>query len=223
MHTTLDREAVLYRDRVDAGRALARTLAAYRPHAVVIGVPRGGVVVAAEVARALDAELDVIVARKVGAPGQPELAIGAVSADGTTFLNDELIRLLGVSDPYLSAVIQRRWEEARERDRLLRGDTPRIPLKGRTVILVDDGLATGATMRAAVRAARHERPSRVVVAVPVGSTEACGALRLEADEVICPDERAEFGAVGLYYQRFDQVRDEEVVQLLRESRRREGP
>ncbi len=216
MKTILDPAATgIYRDRGDAARALAHALAPYRDDAIVLGIPRGGVVVAGEVARALGAELDVIVARKLGAPGQPELAIGAVTADGVIFLNEELIGYLGISDAYLAAVTTEQRQEARKRESALRGDRPRA-WAGRSVILVDDGLATGATMRAAVRAVRRQHPERIVVAVPVGSAEACGALRLEADEVVCPTERQDFGAVGLYYQRFEQVSDSEVQRLLRE-------
>jgi putative phosphoribosyl transferase len=205
----------VYGNRLEAGRELAKELAPYRWNAVVVGIPRGGVVTAAEVARALGADLDVIVAKKIGAPGQPELAIGAVAADGVTFLNEELIGYLGVPQAYLNAMTEVKRKEAQERERVLRG-AGRRSWSGRNVILVDDGLATGATMRAAVRAVRRQHPANVVVAVPVGSTEACNALRLEADAVVCPIERADFGAVGAYYQRFDQVSDDEVRRLLEE-------
>lgn len=208
-----------FRDRRDAGAALAAELERYRgTDALVLGLPRGGVVTAAEVARKLGAELDVLVSRKLGSPVSAELAIGAVTANGGRFLNDDVIRELNVSEPYIAAVTQVQQVEARRREALFRGDRPRPRMAGRTVILVDDGLATGATMRAAVRAARQEGPARLVVAVPVGSREACAALRGEADEVVCLYEPEYFGAVGSWYEHFEQTEDGEVVQLLDEFR-----
>lgn len=207
--------APLFRDRRDAGQALAVELEAYRgTDVLVLGLPRGGVVVAAEVARHLDAELDVVVARKLGSPISPELGIGAVTANGGLFLNDEVIRELGVSEPYIAAVTEVQRAEARRREALLRGDRPRPRIAGRTVILVDDGLATGATMRAAVRSVRRATPARLIVAVPVGSPEACATLRGEADEVVCLHEPEAFGAVGMWYRHFEQTDDREVTQLL---------
>jgi putative phosphoribosyl transferase len=207
----------VFRDRVDAGRALAVELERYRgTHALVFGLPRGGVVVAAEVARWLDAELDVVVARKLGAPFSPELAIGAVTADGVQLLNRALIRALGLSEPYITAVTRTQLAEAQRREVELRGNRPRPRIAGRTVILVDDGLATGATMRVAVRAVRRERPARLIVAVPVGSPEGCAALRGEVDEVVCPFQPEEFGGVGLWYRDFEQTEDSEVKELLEE-------
>jgi len=204
-----------YRDRVEAGAVLARLLERYhgqRP--VVLGIPRGGVPVAAEVARRLGGELDVVVARKLGAPMHEELAIGAVTADGGRFLNDDVIRALGVSDEYLSRVTDEQMREARSREQRFRGARPPTPLTGRTVVLVDDGLATGATMRAAARAVRARGPARLVIAVPVGSTEACTALAGEVDEVVCPSRPEPFIAIGLHYLDFEQVDDSEVVALL---------
>ena len=207
----------LFRDRVDAGHVLAMELERYRgTDTLVLGLPRGGVVVAAEVARGLEAELDVIVARKLGAPFSPELAIGAVTADGVRFLNEALIRALGLSEPYIMAVTRKQLAEAQLRESALRGNRPRPRIAGRTVILVDDGLATGATMVAAVRTVRREAPARLIVAVPVGSPEACAALRREADEVVCPHQPEEFGGVGLWYRHFDQTEDREVRELLYE-------
>ena len=205
----------LFRDRADAGRALARHLSAYRGrHVVVLGIPRGGVPVASEVAWELDAELDVVVARKLGAPGFEELAIGAVTANGGRFLNESLIRELGVSTSYLEAVTARERAEALRREAEFRGTGPPAVLEGRSVIIVDDGLATGATMRAAVRSVRQRRPGRLIVAVPVGAPDACAALRSEADEVVCPHEPAAFFAVGAYYDRFEPTEDDEVRRLL---------
>jgi len=205
----------LYRDRIEAGGALAALLGAYRGRDVlVVGIPRGGVAVAAEVARLLDAELDVVVARKLGAPGQEELAIGAVTADGGRFLNDEVIKLLNVSEPYVEAVTHVQMAEARRREDWLRMLRPAAPVAGRTIILVDDGLATGATMRAAARSLRQRLPARLVAAVPVGSREACTALRAEVDEVVCPRQPEPFGAIGFYYHHFEPVEDKQVRDLL---------
>lgn len=208
----------LFRDRSEAGRQLAERLRLHRgENALVLGIPRGGVPVAAEVARVLDADLDVVVARKLGAPDQPELAIGAVTANGGRFLNEELIRTLGVSDAYVQAATTAEVVEAQEREKRLRGRVPPVEVRDRIVILVDDGLATGATMRAAVRAVRKKHPARVVVAVPVGSESACAALRAEADEVACLFEPEPFWGVGLFYEHFEPTEDSQVQQILRES------
>ena len=207
----------LFRDRQDAGRALAARLERYRGwDPVVLGLPRGGVVVAAQVARRLDAELDVVVARKLGAPISPEVAIGAVTASGDRVLNEELMRELNVSEGYLSRVTAVEQREARRREARLRGNRPPPWIAGRTVIVVDDGLATGATMRAALRSVRTQSPAHLVVAVPVGSREGCEALRTEADEVVCLHAPASFNAVGSYYLKFDQTSDDEVRRLLQE-------
>jgi predicted phosphoribosyltransferase len=204
-----------FRDRADAGARLAERLEAYRgPDALVLGIPRGGVPVAAEVAARLGGELDVVVARKLGAPGQPELALGAVTADGGRFLNEDTVRELQPSEAYLEAVTAREMAEARHRERRFRGGRPAPRVRGRTVILVDDGLATGATMRAALRAVRARGPARLVVAVPVGSRQACEALRAEADEVVALHQPEPFLAVGLHYQHFEPTEDTEVERLL---------
>ena len=211
----------LFADRIDAGRVLAERLGAYRgKDALVLGIPRGGVPVAAEVARRLEADLDVVVARKLGAPEQPELAIGAVTANGGQFLNEEIVRGLGVTDAYLECVKEEQMAEARRREARFRGGRPTEPVQDRVVILVDDGLATGATMRAAVRSVRKHRPALLVVAVPVGSREACAALREEADEFVCPSVPEPFGAVGYFYRDFQPTEDVEVQNLLREFARR---
>jgi putative phosphoribosyl transferase len=206
----------LFRDRKDAGAQLAQQLGAYRGQdALVLGIPRGGVPVAAEVARLLEAELDIVAARKLGAPYQPELAIGAVTASGGRYLNEELIRDAGISDDYVAAVTANEMTEARRREGRLRGDRPPPRVEGRVVIVVDDGLATGATMRAAVRSLRERQPARVVVAVPVSPRETCDALRSEADDVVVLHKPEAFVAVGVHYADFRPTKEREIEQLLR--------
>lgn len=205
----------IFKDRVDAGRLLARHLHAFRGlETVVLGIPRGGVVVAAEVARALGARLDVAVARKLPAPGHPELAIGAVTANGGLVLDTEAIQALGVSEQYLRSAIDAERAEAQRRERVFRQGAPPAPLIDRTVIVIDDGLATGATMRAALRAVRPAMPQQLLAAAPVGSRQGCRAVRVEADDVICPFELLDFGAVGAFYEDFTQTTDREVQDLL---------
>jgi putative phosphoribosyl transferase len=205
-------------DRIDAGARLAERLGKYHGKDVlVLGIPRGGVPVAAEVARRLGADLDVVVARKLGAPGYGELAIGAVTANGGRFLNEDIIRELRVPDDYLKAVVEREMSEARRREERFRAGRPVARMKDRTVIVVDDGLATGATMRAAVRSVRCQQPREVIVAVPVGSPEACDALRQEADEVVCLYAPAFFTAVGLHYEHFEPMDDVRVREILKEA------
>ncbi len=202
-----------YLDRRHAGRVLARELAVERaPGTVVVGLARGGVPVAAEVAAALGAPLDVVVVRKVGHPLQPEFALGAVTADGRVSLPP--LRHLRAGHPVLSA-IEAAQTEAQAIEARLRAGHPRIPLDGVTCILVDDGLATGASMRAAVRWARTRGAARVVVAVPVAASASADALRMEADAVVCPNEHDDFGAVGAWYEDFDQVREDQVAADLR--------
>lgn len=207
-----------FANRAAAGDALAKALAHYHgADVLVLGLPRGGVVVASRVADVLDAELDVIVARKLPSPISEELGIGAVTADGERVLNEGLCSELGVSDMYLAAVTDVQRAEAAKQEAQFRGNRPAARIPGRMVMLVDDGLATGATMRAALGSVQRQAPAHVIVAVPVGSREACEALAAEADEIVCPWQPEPFGAVARYYEDFTQVTDEEVRQLLGHS------
>jgi predicted phosphoribosyltransferase len=218
---------VAFKDRSDAGRKLAAALAHYKSRRpAVLALPRGGVVVAAEVAAALAAPLDLILVRKIGVPFQPELAMGAV-VDGAAPLvvrNDDVIRLAEIEELDFNAVCERELAEIERRRQRYLGDRERIDVAGRTAIVVDDGIATGATTRAALRATRLRHPERLVLAVPVAPTESLAAMREEADEVVCLEDYADFGAIGFYYSDFRQVSDEEVVELLhRFPARANGP
>jgi predicted phosphoribosyltransferase len=206
----------LFRDRREAGRLLAAKLTAYanRPDVIVLALPRGGVPVADEVARALGAPLDVFVVRKLGVPGSEELAMGAVATGGVRVLNDQLVNRLGIPDHLIDAVAVREGQELARRERLYRGGRPLLDVRDRTVILVDDGLATGATMHAAIAALRQLHPARIVVAVPTASPETCEEMRAEVDDVICAITPEPFQAVGRWYQDFAQTTDEEVQDLL---------
>jgi putative phosphoribosyl transferase len=220
----LDREVprtdVRFKDRSDAGRLLATRLERYanRTDLVVLALPRGGVPVAAEVARQLHAPLDVFLVRKLGVPGHTELAMGAIATGGIQVLNEDLIDELGITRRLVDEATVRERFELERRERLYRDQQPMLELTGRTVIVIDDGLATGSTMEAAVRALEPHRPARVVVAVPVGAPETCLHLQQLADEVVCVETPQPFSAVGLWYDRFDQVSDGEVVDLLRRAR-----
>lgn len=208
-----------FHDRREAGRVLAARLPRFRgTGALVLGVPRGGVVVAAEVAAQLGLELDVIVARKLGAPGLQELAIGAVTADGERYLNEAVMATLGVSELYLDAATTTQRKEAERREAMFRGGRPPLAVAGRTVIVVDDGLATGATVRAAVLSLRRRGPAKLVIAVPVAAADTCAELRPLVDEVVCPYELPELVAIGYYYERFESVEDEEVLKILEATR-----
>jgi putative phosphoribosyl transferase len=205
-----------FRDRTDAGRKLADRLAAFasRDDVVVLGLPRGGVAVGIEVARALDVPFDVFLVRKLGVPGHPELAMGAVAAGGVRVLSADLIRELAIPDTVVDQVTERERHELERRDQLYRGDRPGLVLGGRTVIVVDDGLATGSTMEAAVAALRQHQPAGILIAVPVGAPETCHRLKQIADEVLCVESPEPFTAVGLWYDRFDQLSDSQVIDLL---------
>jgi predicted phosphoribosyltransferase len=205
-----------FRHRIDAAARLTEKLAAYasRPDVLVLALPRGGVPVGYEVARALGAPLDVFLVRKLGVPGYEELALGAVATGGVRVLNDEIVRGLGISEHEIDAIVTRELHELARRVRLYRGDRPPPDVGGRTVILVDDGLATGATMRAAVAALRRQQPARIVVAVPTASPDTSEALKAEADDVICAMTPEPFFAVGHWYEDFRQTTDDEVRELL---------
>lgn len=205
-----------FRDRQDAGRVLAGFLQQFanRDDVVVLALPRGGVPIGFEVARALHAPLDVFIVRKLGMPGHEELGLGAIASGGTRVINEPLVREMGISSAILDAVARTELLELQRREQLFRQGRPALDVNGRTVILVDDGLATGATMMAAVRAVRQLNPSRVIVAVPVGSEAACEAFRPEADDVICGFVPRPFYAVGEWYEDFTQTTDDEVRALL---------
>lgn len=211
-----------FRDRSDAGRRLAAELRehAHDPNAIVLALPRGGVPVGHEVASALGVPLEVFVVRKLGLPWHEELAMGALASGGVRVLDEDLIRLARVSREDVERVTG--WEQAEleRRERLYRGDRPFPDLHGRTVILVDDGLATGSTMRAAVTALRLEGPVRIVVAVPVAAPETCAAFQHVADEIVCAETPEPFEAVGLWYDDFSQTTDDEVHGLLEQARGR---
>ncbi len=205
-----------FRDRRDAGRELAAHLEALRgqPGLLVLALPRGGVPVGYEVAKALGAPLDVFVVRKLGVPGHEEFAMGAIASGGVRVLNDDAVRGLSIPDEVIDAVARSEQAEIERREREYRGDRPAPGVRGRTVVLVDDGLATGSTMLAAVKALRRQHPARIVVAVPAGSPATCRQLRDEADEVVCAIEPEPFTAVGVWYADFSQTTDEEVRALL---------
>lgn len=215
---------VQFHDRKDAGAFLAERLKAYENDrdVVVLALPRGGVPVAHEVAKALHAPMDVFIVRKLGVPIHEELAMGAIASGGVRVLNQEIVDRLGISERMIEAAVAEQKAELERREREYRGDRPLIDIHDRTVILVDDGLATGATMRAAVRAIREHQPKKIVVAVPVGSRETCEEFEREADEVVCARAPEELGAVGMWYADFSQTTDEEVCKILEEESQKHG-
>lgn len=210
-----------YRDRKDAGRRLAEALEPYRGRddVVVMGLARGGVPVAFEVAQALDLPLDVFLVRKLGTPGQEELAMGAIATGGVRVLNEDVVRALDLQQEDIERAAQRETAELERRERAYRGGEPAPALEGKTVLLVDDGLATGASMQVAVKAVRAENPASVVVAVPTAPPSTCKRLEALADTVVCLDMPEHFWAVGQWYEDFTQTTDAEIMALLDEARR----
>ena len=205
-----------FHDRTQAGQQVAAMLGAYahRPDVLVLGLPRGGVPVAYEVAQALAAPLDIIVVRKLGVPYEPELAMGAIALGGVRVLNPDIVSALGISPEVIASVTAEERRELTRRERLYRGDRPLPNIRGRVVILVDDGIATGATIRAAISAVRQQQPARIVIAVPVASAQTRDELRKEVDELICPLAPEDLYGIGLWYERFPQLSDDDVRALL---------
>jgi putative phosphoribosyl transferase len=207
---------IRFRDRTDAGQLLAAALSSHagRPNHLVLALPRGGVPIGYEVARALRAPLDVILVRKLGVPGHEELAMGAIASGGIRIVSHDVVSSLGIPERVIAAAAASEEHELARRERAYRDELPSLAIPGRTVLLVDDGLATGSTMRAAAAAVRSQGPERVIVAVPVAPAETCASLRAEVDEVVCLFSPAPFVSVGASYENFSQITDEEVRRLL---------
>lgn len=214
----------LYHDRSEAGEVLARSLEPYagRGDVVVLGLPRGGVPVAFEVTKALRAPLDVFIVRKLGVPGHEELAMGAIASGGVRVVNADVVNGLGIDEAMIDVVARRESKELERRERLYRGDREPVPLEKKTAILVDDGLATGASMRAAVLGVNEHGPAAVMVAVPTAAPEACAAIARIVDDIVCLQTPEPFYGVGAWYADFSQTTDEEVARLLEEAARLEG-
>lgn len=213
----------LFEDRREAGRLLASELSGLKgQNAVVLGIPRGGIIVAQVVARALNAELDIVLAHKLGSPGHEELAMGSVAEDGKVFLNELVVRELGVSRAYIEEEKARQLVEIRRRTELFRRVRGKVSLKGRIAIITDDGVATGATAQAAIWAARLELPAKLIVALPVGPEETIQRLAQDVDEMICLRTPPLFAAVGQFYLHFGPVEDEQVLKILKEEQRKGG-
>ncbi len=207
-----------FKDRSDAGQKLAAALAKYKDrHPVILALPRGGVPVAAEVAAVFNAPLDLILVRKVGVPFQPELAMGAVVDGGAPLVvrNEDVIRLAGIDEADFKTICDRELAEIERRRQRYLGNRERVDVAGRTAIVIDDGIATGATTRAALWATRMRNPKKLILAVPVAPTDSLADMRREADEVVCLEDYADFGAIGFYYSNFWQVSDEEVIEMLK--------
>jgi putative phosphoribosyl transferase len=209
-----------YRDRHHAGRVLAKALGRYADcgRVLVLALPRGGVPVGYEVARGLSAPLDVLVVRKLGVPGREELAMGALASGGALVFNEDVVYGLGVPAEIVGRVVSTQRMELARREELYRGGQPPVDVSGKTVILVDDGLATGATMRAAIEAVRQLGPARIIVAVPIASASTCAELHAEVDDVVCAATPDPFDSVGLWYEDFSPTTDEEVRELLETAR-----
>ncbi len=214
----LSRSGEPFRDRMEAGRLLGYSLKSQRlQNPVVLGIPRGGLVVAREIARRLDGELDIVLARKLRAPQNPELAIGSVSETGKLFLDDELVAKLVIPEAYIAQEKEVQMTEITRRMALVRSVLPKSSIAGRTVIITDDGVATGSTLQAAIWAVRHERPSKLVVSLPVGPEETVRRMSAYCDDMLVMRVPTYFSAVGQFYLRFDQIEDDEVLLTLREE------
>jgi putative phosphoribosyl transferase len=212
-----------FEDRRDAGRRLAEKLSRFKDERTVIfALPRGGVPVGYEISLALEAPLDVFVSRKLGAPGQPEFGIGAVAAGGVRVLNQDVVRRLGIPDDYVQEITAQELAEVERRLRYFRGERPEPEVGGRTAILVDDGLATGVTARAAVQSLRLRKPRRLVLAAPVCAAQTADLFRTAVDELVCLESPSDLGAIGFWYRNFEQTSDEEVVELLERARSERG-
>jgi putative phosphoribosyl transferase len=212
-----------FEDRRDAGRRLAGKLSRFEDErTVVFALPRGGVPVGYEISRSLGAPLDVFVSRKLGAPGQPEFGIGAVAAGGVRVLNEDVVRRLGIPDDYVQKITAQELAEVGRRLRYFRGERPETEVGGRTAILVDDGLATGVTARAAVQALRLRRPRRLILAAPVCAAQTAALFKTAVDELVCLESPSDLGAIGFWYRNFEQTSDEEVVELLERARSERG-
>ena len=210
-----------FKDRRDAGRKLAQKLSAYArgQNTLILALPRGGVPVAYEVALSLNVPLDIFIVRKLGLPGREELAIGAIASGGIRILNSDIIRMLSIPDEVINFVARRELQELQRRERHYKGNHPSPEIRDRTVILIDDGLATGASMRAAVAGLRAQHPARIIIAVPIAAAETCDMFRAEVDEVVCAITPEPFHGVSRWYEDFSQVTDEEVRTLLEEANR----
>jgi predicted phosphoribosyltransferase len=208
-----------FENREEAGKRLAKELLAYRGKAtIVFAIPRGGVVTAYEIAKVLDAPLDIIIPRKIGAPGNQELAIGAVTEDGTTILNTRLVTMLDISDAYIESEKTKQIEEIKRRVKTYRGEHSPKDFEGKIIILVDDGIATGATVRAAIHSLRKGNPSFIIVAIPVGPPDTIQELKQEVDKLICLITYEPFFAIGQFYTDFSQVPDRDVITLLKKTK-----
>jgi putative phosphoribosyl transferase len=212
----------LFQDRQDAGRRLAKELSHYagRSDVVVLALPRGGVPVAFEVAQALAAPLDIFLVRKLGVPGHEELAMGAIASGGVRVLNQEVVQTLDIPAALIDAIAQREQRELERREQAYRGNHPPAEIAGRIAILIDDGLATGASMRAAVAGLRRQQPAKIIVAVPTAAPESCEMFEQEVDEIICAETPQPFYGVGLWYRNFSQTSDAEVRTLLQQAAER---
>lgn len=207
-------------DRIEAGQALAKRLShlAGVPNLIILALPRGGLPIGFEVAKALQAPLNIFLVRKLGAPMHKEFAIGALAENGLRFINQQAVHQLGISETAIEQITAQEQQEIQRRTQLYRGNNPPPEIKGRTVVIVDDGLATGATMKVAIQALRNQHPQKIVVAVPVGAMDTCAELKQLADEFVCLATPVPFHAVGLWYQSFPQLSDADVISLLEQAK-----